>query len=300
MRKLIALLLLSLLTAAACGGGEADRAEDSADSGVSGSDSFEQPLTDAEAYPVFASSEIVVGSNRFLVGLLNDRDAPIGSPEIDMTISFFDLQASDTKPVSSRDMSFIWINKPYVGLYEGDVRFDRAGKWGAEVSVHGAGLDEMVRAGFEVQEESSTPAVGSRPPASHTPTGADVKDLSAISTDQRPDPRFYELSVHEALQSKEPFVVVFATPKFCVSQTCGPTLKTTKRVAKDFADVNFIHVEPYRLPADPAQLEPVKAVLQWGLPSEPWVFVVSSSGRITAKYEGLVGERELHEELQKL
>jgi len=299
MRKLIILLLLALLTAAACGGGEADGADSAAGSDSNGN-SFEQPFTDAEAYPVFASSEITVGSNRFLVGLLNDRDAPIGSPEIDMTISFFDLAASDTEPTSTRDMSFIWINKPYAGLYKGDVRFDRAGNWGAEVSVRGVGLDETVRAGFEVQEESSTPAVGSRPPASDTPTGADVEDLSAISTDRRPDPRFYELSIQGALKSKEPFVVVFATPKFCVSQTCGPILTNTKRVAQEFPGVNFIHVEPYRLPADPAQLQPVKSVVQWGLPSEPWVFVVSSSGRITAKYEGVLGERELHEELQKL
>ena len=297
MRKLIALLLLALLTIAACGEAEPD---DPGSSGDSGGDSFGQLPTDAEAYPVFASSEIVVGSNRFLVGLLNDRDAPIGSPEIDMTISFFDLQESDTNPVSTRDMSFIWITKPYAGLYEGDVRFDRAGNWGAEVTVHGSGLDETVRAGFEVQKESSTPAVGSRPPASDTPTDADVQDLSAISTDRHPEPRFYELSIDEALKSQEPFVVVFATPKFCASQTCGPTLETTKRVAQDFPGVNFIHVEPYRLPADPAQLEPVKSVVQWGLPSEPWVFVVSSSGRITAKYEGVLGEQELHDELQKL
>jgi len=32
---------------------------------------------------------------------------------------------------------------------------------------------------------------------------------------------------------------------------------------------------------------------EWGLPSEPWTFVVGGDGRISARYEGLVTAEEV-------
>ena len=296
-------LLVAAVTLAGCGGGEPDRSSESLSTPRgqgSGAKSFSQPFTDVEAYPVFASSEIVVGPNRLLVGLLNDKDAPIGSPKVDMKIEFFDLARSAQSPVSHADMGFVWIQRPYLGLYKSKVRFDSPGKWGAEVTIRGGGLNEIVRASFEVSKSSSTPALGSRPPASDTPTASDVDRLSAISTDNDPTPRFYNLSIAQALAAGRPSVVVFATPKFCSSAACGPTLDVVEGVARGFPEVNFVHVEPYELPADPANLRPVKAVSQWGLPSEPWVFVMDSRGRVVEKYEGIVGPTELRDRLRRL
>ena len=298
-----ALLAVAVMSLAACSSGERERSPESLSTPRgqgSGAKSFEQPFTDVKAYPVFASSEIVVGPNRLLVGLLNDKDAPIGSPKVDMRIEFFDLDRSARSPVAHADMGFVWIQRPYLGLYKSRVRFDSAGKWGAEVTVKGDGLNETVRASFEVSKESSTPALGSRPPASDTPTASDVGKLSAISTDDDPTPRFYDLSIAQALEAGRPSVVVFATPKFCASATCGPTLDVVEEVARGFPEVNFVHVEPYELPADPANLRPVKAVSQWGLPSEPWVFVMNSKGRVVEKYEGIVGPSELRAGLGRL
>ena len=263
-------------------------------------DPFSQPFKDAEAYPVIASSEIVVGRNRLLVGLLNDQDAPIGSPRIRMSIDFFDLERSTSEPVTSADMGFIWVDKPYRGLYKQTVSFPSAGRWGAEVTIEGDGIDETLKSSFEVRNEPSTPALGSRPPATDTPTSAGTGDLTKISTDENPDPRFYRTSIAGALRAGRPFVVAFATPKFCASATCGPTLDVVKKVARSFPEVTFIHVEPYRLPADPANLEPVEAALEWGLPSEPWVFVVDGRGRVSAKYEGVLASGELRRELTRL
>jgi hypothetical protein len=111
---------------------------------------------------------------------------------------------------------------------------------------------------------------------------------------------FYELSIAEAVKSGKPAVIVFATPKFCTSQVCGPTLSIVKDVAKSFPNVNFVHVEPYDLDKVPEKLEPVPSVTAWGLPSEPWVFVTDSRGRVAAKYEGSVAPSELAGELRKL
>jgi hypothetical protein len=301
--KVIAALLCALLMTACGPSGSAGGSGDEGDSGAApkeGAAAFEQPFTDVKAYPVFASSEIVVGQNRFLVGLLDDHDAPIGSPKIDMDITFFDLDESATEPVGHTGMRFIWIEKPYVGLYGAQVSFDEAGKWGAEVSIRGGGIDEQVKAGFEVRKEPSTPALGERPPASDSPTASSTDQIKKISTDDDPTPRFYELSIAEALKAGSPSVVVFATPKFCSSQTCGPTLDVVEGVAAKWPGVRFVHVEPYQLPADPGNLKPVPAALEWGLPTEPWVFVMDRSGRLQAKYEGIVSSRELNQALRSL
>jgi hypothetical protein len=262
--------------------------------------SFETPFADDKVYPTLVSSEISVGPNRFLVGLLNNKDAPVGSPKVRMHISFFDLDRSSTEPVSQTDMKWMWITRPYLGLYRGRASFDHAGKWGAEVRVEGSGLRETVRSSFEVKTESLTPGLGEKVPGSDTPTARGSEGLKKISTDAHPDPRFYDKSIAEALDEHQPFVVTFATPKFCTSQVCGPMLDNVKEVARQRRDVTFIHVEPYRLPADPANLQPVPAALEWGLPNEPWTFVVDGRGRLVAKYEGAVTPAELRAELRRL
>ena len=289
---------LALIAAVALLGACADNAPNE-NAGSPGA-SFNEDFTDVEAYPVFVSSEIVVGRNRLLVGLLSgENDAPIASPDIDMAISFFDLEKSVRTPVATERMDFVWTQKPRAGLYVEEVTFDSAGRWGAEVSLNGEGVDETVRANFDVTEQASTPAVGERPPAVDTPTASDVERLGAISTDSHPDPRFYRMSIAEALRSGRPSVITFATPKFCESATCGPTLDIVKRVSDGFPDMNFVHVEPYKLPIR-AERKVVPAALRWGLPTEPWVFVVGSDGRVAAKFEGIVGAPELRRALNAL
>jgi hypothetical protein len=246
------------------------------------------------------SSEIVVGSNRFLVGLLNDEDAPIGSPDISVETRFFNLDESSQEPVSSAQLSYLETIPGERGLYVGTVEFDAAGKWGAEVDIAGPELEETVRTSFDVKQEGTTPEIGTPAPDSETPTSGDVKKLSAITTDAHPDPAFYELSVDEALDRREPFVVVFATPKFCSSAVCGPTLDVVKDVSKGYPKMTFIHVEVYSNLDDPSNLKLVPSVEEWGLPTEPWVFVVDRRGRVAAKYEGTVGPDELDAELERL
>lgn len=292
-RSVPVVLVLGLLTA--CGG----------DGGAPGPGSstgsrFGGPFTGAKAYPVVASSEVVVGENRFLVGLYDDNDAPIASDDISMHIAFYNLAESETEPVFERDMEYIESIPGERGLYKTTAEFDAAGEWGAEVSITGDGLDETVNAAFDVAPKAATPAVGERVPPSDTPTADDVSKLSEITTDPDPDPSFYEVSIEEAVGAGEPFVVVFATPKFCTSRVCGPTLDIVKSVAGDFPGVRFIHVEVYENLDDPSNLLPVEAVDEWKLPSEPWVFVVDAKGKLAAKYEGTVTPSELADSLKAL
>jgi hypothetical protein len=96
-----------------------------------------------------------------------------------------------------------------------------------------------------------------------------------------------------SLAAHKPFVVVFATPRFCTSRTCGPVVDVVDAVRRRFrgTDVRFVHVEVYRR-NDPT-LGVNRFMRQWHLPSEPWTFLVGADGRIKARFEGPVSVGEL-------
>ena len=79
---------------------------------------------------------------------------------------------------------------------------------------------------------------------------------------------------------------MFATPKYCESRTCGPTVETVDAVRRDLvtSPVRWIHVEIYE-DNDPAK-GTNEWVKQWNLPSEPWVFVVDETGRHPREVRG--------------
>ena len=177
-----------------------------------------------------------------------------------------------------------------------DATFPAAGDWKAVFITAGAGGRRRRSAS---RSRCSTRRRRSRRPggpASRPTRGRDVGgDLSKISTDTKPDPRFYQMSVADALAAHTPFVLVFATPAFCRSAQCGPTLDRVKAAAAAAPeDVAFINVEPYKLavhrrpaPAGARRERPApdgrRRRTQWGLVSEPWIFTVgamaSSRGR---------------------
>ena len=59
--------------------------------------------------------------------------------------------------------------------------------------------------------------------------------------------RFYKTSEADALAAEEPFLLLFATPKFCQQAVCGPTLDKLKPIAAAHPELTFINVEPYQL-----------------------------------------------------
>ena len=143
-------------------------------------------------------------------------------------------------------------------MYVLDVDLPEAGTWGAEFTTEAPGsAAETVRLTFDVHDSLPTVQVGQAAPASKTPTAADVGgDLAKLSTDPKPDPAFYQTSVADALAAHKPFMLVFATPKFCTSQQCGPTLDHFKPIAAANPDVTFINVEPYQLKLVDGALQP--------------------------------------------
>ena len=145
-----------------------------------------------------------------------------------------------------------------------------------------------------VKTRSATPAVGARAFPSQTPTLATTHgDLRKLTTSTPPDRALLRYSIADSLAAGVPFVVTFATPRYCTSRTCGPVVDVVEHARRRFErrGVRFIHVEIY------ADNDPRKGrnrwVAEWHLPSEPWTFVVGRDGRIKAKFEGSVSLREL-------
>ena len=162
------------------------------------------------------------------------------------------------------------------GVYRANLTFDQSGDWGLGI-IATLSDDSTLNVGAKIQvkQTSSTPAIGSPAPRSHTKTASDANNLTDITTDPKPDPDLYRLAIADALDETEPLLVTFATPAYCRTATCGPQMNVLKQLKDRYADrMNFIHVEVYDNPAQireqgfsTAKIAP--ALAEWGLPSEP-------------------------------
>jgi hypothetical protein len=249
---------------------------------------------------------IACGPTRLMFSFLDAQNVPVAKPEQSVEVALFDLGADPATPVLKGLATFIWAIEPTVGVYVFDAEFPTAGTWGADLTLTvGDSAPERIRVLFDVQPVSAVVAVGDPAPSVDTPTLADVGgDVARISTDDDPVKTFYETSIADALAAKEPFVVVFATPKFCATAQCGPTLDRVKPIAAAHPGVTFINVEPYQLQAVDGQLQPVltgdppgltaaPATDAWHLISEPWVFVVDRNGIVTGSFMLIFSDAEL-------
>jgi len=253
--------------------------------------------------------QLVCGQNRILFTIVDGSGTPVGSPGRTASIAFFDLGRDTSKPIATVDGTFVWAIKDARGIYVANASFPDAGQYGAEITTSiGSGPTTKLRVAFDVQPESPVIGVGDKAPASKTPTLADVGgDAAKISTDPNPDPAFYKTSVDKALASHVPLVVIFATPKFCTSAQCGPTLDSIKPYVARYPSVTFINVEPYKLKlVDGAlaadldangQLQATDVTNQWHLLTEPVVYVINRDGVVTAQFDLIFSDRELTDAL---
>ncbi len=182
-------------------------------------------------------------------------------------------------------------------IYVTHLQLPKAGKYWLLAEPVGGRKIQAVGT-VEVKQRTAAPDVGEAAPSSNTPTLA-TATLAQLSTSKVPDPDLHRSSVAAALTGHVPFVVVFATPKYCSSRTCGPVVDVVSAVRRRHADsgVRFIHVEIYK-DNDPAK-GVNRWVTQWNLPSEPWVFVVGPDGKVRDRFEGTVSVRELDASVRK-
>ena len=177
-------------------------------------------------------------------------------------------------------------------LYVAHLRIAKPGTWWVLARPDGANIGAV--GNLVVRQRSASPAVGSNAYPSRTPTLASARgDVGALTTRVPPDRSLLRYSVADSLRAHMPFVLLFATPKFCTSRTCGPVTDVVLEVQRREASsgIRFIHVEIYK--DNVVTRGENRWVQEWRLPSEPWIFLVGREGRIRAKFEGSVSVAEL-------
>lgn len=239
-----------------------------------------------------ASLDPAVGDARFLFAVNEIDGTRRGSPDEKVSVTAKPLDRPGT--ILEDEADFVWIIEGSIGLYRADLPFDSAGTWELDFDISTGEQTQPFL--VLVQEEPSTVALGEDAPRVPTPTLADTA-LEDLTTDSPPDEAFYELSLDQALSNGNKTVVVFATPAFCTSAACGPMMKHAKDAQTRYPDVNWVHVEVYEgfneqgFAPDTEHLAP--AVVAYGLPSEPWIFVMDEDGVVVARFEGVLAPGEL-------
>jgi len=199
------------------------------------------------------------------------------------------------RSLSARPFERTWATLERTGpnpVFVAHLRIRRQGRYWIVAAPTGSRVRGLGT--LDVQATSQSPAVGAKAPPSRTPTIASTHgDFAKLTTRTPPDKSLLRYSVAGSLAAHNPFVVVFATPKFCTSRTCGPVVDVVDAVRRRFrhTDVRFIHVEVYKR-NNPA-LGVNAFMRQWRLPGEPWTFLVGADGRIKAKLAGPVSVSEL-------
>jgi hypothetical protein len=184
-------------------------------------------------------------------------------------------------------------------IYVVHLRVRRPGRYWLVAEPVGAKIQALGT--LDVRARSNSVAVGARAPDSATPTLASAHGtVSKLTTRVPPDRALLRYSVAGSLAAHKPFVVTFATPRYCTSRTCGPVVDVVDYARRRFAahGVRFIHVEVYtdNRPA----LGYNRWMRQWGLQTEPWTFLVGRDGRVKARFEGSVSAAELEAAIRRL
>ena len=302
---LAGLALLGTATAARCEGGMAPAP------GLA-------PQAGGGLRPVITTSELVVGQNRLAFGLLKEHQ-PLD--EAAVVVRVYELHGqqarlqAETRALYARleiiergqRVHFHPDGTRHVhheatdvrGIYVTQVTFERPGIWGFEVLAQQRdGPVEVAQFTLNVLAAPRTATPGTPAPRSHNLIASDVRDLRQIDTSDPPDPRLHQVRIAEAIAQGRPQVIVFATPKFCTTRFCGSVVDIVRSLLPAYGDrVVFTHQEIWQ---DAAAREVFPTVAQWGLQTEPWIFVVDGKGIVRAKFEGLTTAREIEAALRQV
>ena len=313
MASLMTIALASALIAA-CGGDddEGDSPESASRPAPPPSDfpaaegrPLEQVLGAAtEEGPVVTPAARVLrrGENRFSFGVFTLAKEPIPDAEVAIYAAPRNLQGPAIGPfparIESLETEAAFVAKTTADdpdaanvVYIADIPLERPGEWvfGA-LTVQGDGYGGSLVPTPSLVGQFDPPDVGDEAPVTDTDLSADNPDLSAIDT-RIPPSSMHDDNLADVL-GKQPVVLLFATPQLCQSRICGPVVDVAEQVKRDSPeDVAFIHQEIYN------ENDPNKGsrppVVDYDLPSEPWLFVIDRDGTITTAIEGAFSVEEL-------
>ena len=301
MRPLAALTATSCLLLVGCGGSGGNGADSST---VGGTETLEElwraPGDDVAVIPGTKNHEPGTVRVSFLV--VDADGAVVTLPTANVWVA----NSLDSVPFLETQAKLERIGVPggdevdATHIYVATLRLPRAGTYWLMAEPEGGPEKVQALGNVVVAKEDPPPDVGDPAIASETPTLASTGgDTSTLTTRTPPDEDLLRYSIADSLKAKVPFVVTFATPKFCESRMCGPVVDVVEEVARHFdgENVRFIHVEVYE------DNDPAKGfnrwMQEWTLPTEPWTFLVGADGRIAARFEGTVSVHELEQAVRE-
>jgi hypothetical protein len=298
MRSVAALTALSCLLLVGCGGSDETSTEPGA--GATLEELWRAPGDDVAVIPGTENHE--PGDVRVSFLVVDAEGAVVALP----TARVWVANSLESAPFLETEAKLERIGIPggdeadATHIYVASLRLPRAGKYWLLAEPEGGAEKVQALGNVVVVKEDAPPDVGDPAVASETPTLSSTGgDTAALTTRTPPDEDLLRYSVAESLEAKAPFVVTFATPKFCSSRTCGPVVDVVEEVSRRIEDdeIRFIHVEVFE-GNDPAKGYN-RWMKEWKLPTEPWTFLVGADGRIVARFEGTVSVSELEQAVRE-
>lgn len=313
LAQLACLLLAGALLIAGCGGSDDDSAGTAAQTTAAAPADF--PEADGESLdafsadlpegPVFAPSTSVmrVGDNRVGFALFDVARKQVDASSAAVYTAKPD--GTDVQGPYTAGKQSIAVKTQYrsaqaaADLADGDqiwvakVPFEQPGQriMFALADVDGE-LQQTSPFEFKVSAKGGPPDIGDDAIEIETLTGADVGgDYEQLSTRVPPPEDMLSTNFADVL-GKEPVVLQFATPALCQTRVCGPVVDIAEQVRAESGDgVVFIQQEIYNdNEVSKGFREQVGA---WGLPTEPWTFVIDRDGKVVQRFEGAFSAEEL-------
>jgi len=99
------------------------------------------------------------------------------------------------------------------------------------------------------------------------------------------------------VRGKKPVALLFATPQLCTSRVCGPVADIALQLKSKYGRrMEFIHQEVWVDNDTNKGLRPPLEAFK--LETEPWLFVLDKSGKVTTRLEGSFGLREFEDAIK--
>lgn len=315
-RDALLLLVAGALAVAGCGGSGSKRSSSApGPAPTEQSQQFPkalgQPLQELAANhpqgPILAPANSVLrsGSNRFGFALFDQAKKQLTGAPVALYVAAADgsnargpyVARSESLAVKPRFASRTTAQDPDIAksVYVSTIQLGRARN---QVVWALARLDGRLVASSVAQVivgGRGPPPVGAPAPRIHTPTSP-PSPIDSIDTRVPPD------TMHAVdfatVVGRKPILLVFATPRLCMSRTCGPVVDEAQQLAATYGkQVAFIHMEVFNNNEVEQGYRPqLKA---WGLQTEPWVFAIDRRGRIAAELEGPASVAEIQHAINK-
>ncbi len=277
-----------MLAAAACGSGDKSNSSDRPNVSVTPSEPSDQNNVLVASSPILAG----VPDQRVALILLRGQDPIDADAEVSIRFGQQGQSVGAALGPFTPERHSEGLQLPYHLVR---ASFPVPGNYAIQATINGNEALAALEAVDPAKDASPKP--GQPLTSTPTPTPADKKGVDPICT-ATPQCPLHDVSLEAALAEKKPIAVLFGTPAFCKTNTCGPVLDVMLAEMKPFADrARLLHVEIF---TDRTAKVTTPAVNAYKLQSEPVLFLAGADGVVRERFAGPYDRSEFRSAMQKL